>query len=57
MFAVGAGQPVSAIIGDGVELVEFVFTQAFGAQTSDTKAKTSADKDDQRSEDKCATVG
>ncbi len=40
MFAVRAGESVSAIVGDGVELVEFVFTETFGAQTGDAKTKT-----------------
>src|SRR6185503_17443629 len=47
MFAVRAGESVSAIVGDGVQLVEFVFTQTFGAQPAGAKTKTCDDENDE----------
>ena len=39
MFAVRAGESVGAIVGDGVELVDFVFAESLGAQTGKAKAE------------------
>lgn len=45
-----------AIIGDGVEFVELVFAETFGAETGDTKTKTRDDEDDECGENECFAV-
>ena len=57
MFAVCAGEPVRAIVGDGVEFVEFVFAESFGAQSGDAESEAGQDEDGECDEDECAAVG
>jgi hypothetical protein len=57
VLAVCACQSIGTIIGDRVELVEFIFAEPFGAKTGDAKTETSEDQNDERGEDKCAAVG
>jgi hypothetical protein len=48
---------VSAIVGDGVQFVEFIFTQAFGAQTTDAKTEACDDQNDESGEYEGAAAG
>src|SRR5215217_8528314 len=47
---------MSAIVGDGVEFVELVFAESFGAEAGDAKTKTSDGEDDECGEDECFAV-
>src|SRR6185369_2153961 len=47
---------MSAVIGDGVEFVEFVLAETLGAEAGDAKTKTSDDEDDEGGENECFAV-
>src|SRR5262245_250157 len=47
---------MSAVVGDGIELVELVFAQTFGAQASGAKPKARDDQYDECGKDECFAV-
>ena len=47
---------MSAVVGDGVEFVELVLAETFGAEAGDTKTKTRDDEDDECGKNECFAV-
>ena len=47
---------MSAIVGDGVEFVELVFTKTFRAQPGDTKTEAGDDQNDYGGENEGSAV-
>ena len=47
---------MSAIVSDGVEFVELVFAESFGAEPGDAKTKTSDDENDECGENESFAV-
>ena len=47
---------MSAVVGDGVELVELVLAETFGAEAGSTETKTGGDENDECCENECFAV-